>query len=238
MSGATGYNFTAGTPARANEVNKNFEWFRGHYLPVTQSGTWANTSAVYDLGSSTQRWRAIYLEDTSTALAGNTFITKRIFSTQVGTPTSSVNITGLAGDIDKFYRLVIHHKFVGFAGPTIGVLGVTFSGFSAAAYYSNLGGLSDNYIKIASISTAATSTGFVDICIAASQAASVRMVSGQYHLAAAVIGGATTNLSIWGGWRNLTPTITSIKIEGMDGAGSLSTMMFDGGSMVELFSMG
>lgn len=72
MSGSTGYNFVAGTPARATEVNKNFEFFRGHYLPVTQSGTWANTTVAYDLGSGTARWRTLYLADTTTAFDGAT----------------------------------------------------------------------------------------------------------------------------------------------------------------------
>lgn len=238
MSGSTGYNFTAGGPARASEVNRNFEWMRGHYLPVTQSGTWANTSAIYDLGSTTQRWRAIYLEDTSTALAGNTFITKRIFRTVVVAPTSSVLISGLAGDTDNFYRLVIHTSFPGFALPTTAVLAMYFSSFSTAAYFPTTGIASITGLQIVNQSTAVTSTGFGDICIGANQGAGVRMVSGHYHLASINLGGSITTYSIFGGWRNITATITTIKLESTDNGGSLSTMLFGTGSTVELFAMG
>ena len=61
MAGTTGYNFSPNTKARSSEVNQNFEWFRGHYLPVTQSGTWANTSSVNDIGSSAFQWRDAYI---------------------------------------------------------------------------------------------------------------------------------------------------------------------------------
>jgi len=64
MSFGTGYNFTPDTKARATEVNQNFTWFRGHYLPITVSNTWINTNAVYDIGSSSFQWRDIHFSGT------------------------------------------------------------------------------------------------------------------------------------------------------------------------------
>jgi len=70
MSFGTGYNFEPDTKARATEVNQNFTWFRGHYLPITVSNTWINTSGVYDLGSSSFQWRNLFL---SGSLTGTTY---------------------------------------------------------------------------------------------------------------------------------------------------------------------
>ena len=69
MSFGTGYNFTANTKARGGEVNSNFTWFRGHYLPITVSNTWANTTGVYDLGSSSYAFRDVHF--TGTMPSGN-----------------------------------------------------------------------------------------------------------------------------------------------------------------------
>jgi len=61
-----GYNFIQNTFGRAGEVNSNFAWFRGSFIPITQSGTWAQASALYDLGSATKKWRAGYFSGTIT----------------------------------------------------------------------------------------------------------------------------------------------------------------------------
>ena len=106
MSGSTGYNFTANTKARASEVNLNFEWFRGHYLPVTQSGTWANTTGVYDLGSSSYQWNNLYL---SGRIIGNGALVTSS-SSEVGVATSGIAGTTLCtvdlGSISSGYRIL------------------------------------------------------------------------------------------------------------------------------------
>ncbi len=62
MSASVGYQFAANTKARASQVNENFEWFRGNYLPITQSGTWATTNSVMDLGSLSFHWANAYID--------------------------------------------------------------------------------------------------------------------------------------------------------------------------------
>lgn len=69
MAGGTGFNFVPNTKIRSTEVNQNFEWTRGHYLPITQSGTWANTTGVYDLGSATYKFRDGYFSGSVSAAA-------------------------------------------------------------------------------------------------------------------------------------------------------------------------
>ena len=64
MSFTTGYNFTPNTFARAGEINDNFKGMRGHFLPITQSGAWETTNAVYDLGSAAKKWKAGYFSGT------------------------------------------------------------------------------------------------------------------------------------------------------------------------------
>lgn len=63
MAFGVGYNFSANTLARASQVNENFAWFRGTYLPITQSNTWANTNSIYDLGSSSFHWANAYVDN-------------------------------------------------------------------------------------------------------------------------------------------------------------------------------
>lgn len=70
MSGTAGFNFSS-TTIRSAEVNQNFEWVRGHYLPLTQSGTWANTTGVYDVGSSSYKFRDGYFAGSITAVGYN-----------------------------------------------------------------------------------------------------------------------------------------------------------------------
>lgn len=72
MSGVTGINFIPNSAIRPSEVNQNFEWFRGHYLPITQSGTWANTNNASDLGSAAAKWRDGYFSGSITAGGYNT----------------------------------------------------------------------------------------------------------------------------------------------------------------------
>lgn len=53
------YSFTAGTKARASEVQNNFSVFRGHLLPINPN-TVAAIDNTYGLGSSEYRWASVY----------------------------------------------------------------------------------------------------------------------------------------------------------------------------------
>ena len=57
MAGTNWTVFTAGSKAKATEVNENFDWMEGHFKPQNAGST---TTGVYDLGSSTERWRVVY----------------------------------------------------------------------------------------------------------------------------------------------------------------------------------
>jgi hypothetical protein len=52
----------AGTRARAQHVNTNFDNFRGHLIPIN-ADTATASDATHDLGSSEHRWRSIYLSN-------------------------------------------------------------------------------------------------------------------------------------------------------------------------------
>lgn len=58
MSGSTWTVFSPGAKAKATEVNANFDWIEQTFLPFN-AGT--STDNTYDLGSSTFRWRDLYL---------------------------------------------------------------------------------------------------------------------------------------------------------------------------------
>lgn len=57
----TFYSFTANTKARANQVNANFDLFRGHLLPINPN-TQTAIGSTYDLGSSEHRWKNGYFQ--------------------------------------------------------------------------------------------------------------------------------------------------------------------------------
>jgi hypothetical protein len=55
------YTFTAGTKARAAQVNGNFDIFRGHIVPIDPN-TQTSINNTYDLGSTEYRWRTGYFD--------------------------------------------------------------------------------------------------------------------------------------------------------------------------------
>jgi hypothetical protein len=89
----TTYNvFVPGTKARSNEVNQNFNNYRGHLLPINELTATAS-DLTHDLGSASHRWRTLYAEkinlesSTSTAglvFEGDTSATAGAFSWQIG----------------------------------------------------------------------------------------------------------------------------------------------------------
>lgn len=69
------YTFSAGSKARATQVNNNFDVFRGHIIPIDPN-TVASANVTYDLGSDPNRWRTAYVQsidfDRSTSTASAT----------------------------------------------------------------------------------------------------------------------------------------------------------------------
>lgn len=53
------FSFTAGTKARANQVNTNFDNLRGHLIP-TNVNTASAVDATWDMGSTDYQWRNVY----------------------------------------------------------------------------------------------------------------------------------------------------------------------------------
>lgn len=54
------YVFTAGSIARAEDVNANFANFRGHLIPIDPNTSTAATTKTYDLGSTEHKWNVGY----------------------------------------------------------------------------------------------------------------------------------------------------------------------------------
>lgn len=106
MAGTVGYNFSANTTIRSSEVNQNFEWFRGHYIPITQSGTWANTTGIYDLGSAANKWRDLHLSRNAN-VGGDLALTGSVTTGQIGSgilKTSSGSSTS-AGNAAQYVTM-------------------------------------------------------------------------------------------------------------------------------------
>lgn len=78
------YVFTAGTPARAAEVNSDFLDFRGHLLPIDGSLTAAAVTRSYDLGSTEHRW------GTLDALAADLSITTTVAMVMQGLSAGAI----------------------------------------------------------------------------------------------------------------------------------------------------
>lgn len=92
MSFGTGFNFTANTLARASQVNQNFLWFRGSFLPITQSNTWDTENAVSDLGAESFHWLNAYVENLPSCV---TIFTENLTATNI----TAVDLTSTTIDV-------------------------------------------------------------------------------------------------------------------------------------------
>lgn len=58
MAGTSWVTFVANTKARAQDVNNNFDWIEGTFLPMNAG---SETNNVYDLGSTLYKWRDLHI---------------------------------------------------------------------------------------------------------------------------------------------------------------------------------
>lgn len=58
MAGTSFFTFTAGTPARASEVDSDFDWLQRDIVPMLNGNL---TDLAYDLGTTTAAWRRLYV---------------------------------------------------------------------------------------------------------------------------------------------------------------------------------
>jgi hypothetical protein len=96
--------FTPGTKARSNEVNENFNNYRGDLLPINSTTATASDMS-HDLGSDSHRWRFGYLgtvdlkSSTSTAslqISGDTSATAGAYLFKIGgTTCAQITPTGI-----------------------------------------------------------------------------------------------------------------------------------------------
>jgi hypothetical protein len=62
MAGTVWHDFAPSTKAKSSEVDENFDWMEGSIVPMSAGST---TDAVYDLGTTTARWRDLFISRTA-----------------------------------------------------------------------------------------------------------------------------------------------------------------------------
>lgn len=67
MAGTTWPVLVAGQKARASDVEAKFDWLEGHIVPMTGGNT---TTGVYNLGTTTAKWKDLYLSNKVVADGG------------------------------------------------------------------------------------------------------------------------------------------------------------------------
>ena len=118
--------------ADATDVNDNFYWIgQGSRLPMGGNSL-TSTDATYDLGSSIATWNNLHCENIYINASINT-ADKSLWVLQAETTLSatagSIEFTGLNGDVDLEYKIIMSFPDVG-----ANVLRMIFNGDSAANY--------------------------------------------------------------------------------------------------------
>lgn len=127
MAGTTWFNLSAGTKARASELNSNFDWSTEHIYPHKDGST---TDGVYDIGSSTFRFRTAYMKTSYILNDGTVAATIKSSGTvAVIGATSNHRLDLITNDLSRL---------------SVDVNGNIAVGTTAAAY----GGASDREIQI------------------------------------------------------------------------------------------
>jgi hypothetical protein len=107
--------FQNSTTAYANQVNDNFYHFADGNLIPRGGVSLTATDSVYDLGSSTYRWKTTYIN--SVNLVNDLHPAMNLISEVTLTVTSSViDITGLNGEADEIYEIIFNG--IGYATET------------------------------------------------------------------------------------------------------------------------
>jgi len=121
--------FSNSTTADANEVMGNFALIaKGDRLPRGGANLDPTTS-VYNIGSSTYKWNYIYCDNLNFTGTITTDQTWTLISSQTITaPSTRIEFTGLNGDVDKMYKLIM-------TNPNVYIY-ITMNGVSAASSYS------------------------------------------------------------------------------------------------------
>ena len=78
MAGTSFFTFTAGTPARASEVDSDFDWLQRDIVPQLNGNL---TTGAYDLGTTTAEWRRLYVQNINPTTTASPLV--------VGTTTSA-----------------------------------------------------------------------------------------------------------------------------------------------------
>ena len=105
--------FVNSTTADASDMNDNFSFIgAGSRLPYTQTaaGSLTAVDATYDLGASTTTWNTLYCEnvDLSDGIIKN--ILNMISEIYLSTTSTRIEISGLNGDSESIYKILIKLK--------------------------------------------------------------------------------------------------------------------------------
>ena len=215
------------TTVKSLDMRDNFDVIgAGSRLPMSPEGAaFANTTGVYDIGSSAYRWNDIFatnLDITGSITTDNGSLEVLIAETTLSATASNIEFTGLNGDTDVIYFL---RAFIHAATTTNYIVyGLIFNGDSATNYGiqtlagrnvtpSAIRGTGQNYIEynITGYDTTTSIEAWNEMIIYA-KTGNERLTIDKHSW-----GGGTliSDIALYGGiWNNTTSTITSIKIYG------------------------
>lgn len=222
----------------AVKINANFqEVGSGSRIPsvINTSGV-AYTTGVYDLGSSTYKWRALYAQDL--VLSGETVASwNRIASADLSVAAQQIQITGLDGETDVEY--MVHFRLITSALTTQSIY-FRMNADTGTSYGSQYTLFSSTSINTARASGTGMYVGqFTNVTTAAdiiygsmilhvksgyARTALIQSASpcGQTYVGELYIGAHT--------WNNTTSTVSSIQFDGT------TSTSFGAGSHVDVYA--
>ena len=94
--------------ADSSDMNDNFsELAAGSITPRSSAGaSFVATNSVYDLGTTTARYRTVYCKNFDELSVTSYSLWKLLSSTEIGSSSASIEFTGLNGDLYDTYMMI------------------------------------------------------------------------------------------------------------------------------------
>jgi hypothetical protein len=127
--------FQKGTTISADHMNDNFKYVGANDFRPLGDTTLVPTTGAYDLGSDVYRWKNVYaLDITATTVEVGGYTLYNIANYTITSPVSSIEFTGLNGDVDAAYKICGTLNF-NTQSITTRLLGIV-NGISSSSYIS------------------------------------------------------------------------------------------------------
>ena len=215
----------ASTTADSADMNDNYYHVaQGAILPYTQTakGSLSAVDSTYDLGNSTTTWKTLHTVDVEAdSITSSIILWRKLSETAVLTTTSRIEFSGLSGDDDIQYKILLYA-----IGNTTTTINLYIDGDSTSANYRRNEIAAEGATATAAESSAearvltvnsTNPVGFAKIIV---EGVSGTLKTHMIHSISEATGTTVTKININKGFYFTTSALSSIQLTGTLGAGS------------------